>query len=133
MPFRTFTIHNMTPIWVFPAYPLLLIGPFAANLIDALPNAAAAARINSLAITFGAVTIQGTGFLLSLMIYAAFIYRLMTQKLPREVTRPGMVRNFASNCTKQCLLDLVRISGTQWVHSRWHSTSGQHSNDEDHA
>ena len=34
--------------------------------------------------------IQGIGFLVSLMIYAAFIYRLMTQKLPKESLRPGM-------------------------------------------
>lgn len=88
---RTFPIHTMTPIWVFPAYPLLLITPFAANLIDALPNSAAAARINSIAIAFGAVCLQGTGFLVSLMIYSAFIYRLMTQKLPRETARPGIV------------------------------------------
>ncbi|KUJ06588.1 uncharacterized protein LY89DRAFT_406347 [Mollisia scopiformis] len=87
---QTFPIHTMTPIWIFPAYPLLLMGPFAANLIDALPNSAAATRINSVAITFGALCIQGTGFLVSLMIYSAFIYRLMTQKLPRETTRPGM-------------------------------------------
>jgi len=80
----------MTPIWIFPAYPLLIIGPFAANLIDALPNAAAAARINSTTIALGAICIQGTGFCVSLMIYSAFIYRLMTQKLPREMTRPGM-------------------------------------------
>jgi hypothetical protein len=82
----------MTPIWIFPAYPLVLMGPIAANLIDALPDSAAAARINSIAIALGAVCIQGTGFLVSLMIYSAFIYRLMTQKLPRETTRPGMVR-----------------------------------------
>lgn len=88
---RTFPIHTMTPIWVFPAYPLLLVAPIAANLIDSLPNAAAAARVNSVAIALAAVCIQGTGFLLSLMIYSAFIYRLMTQKLPRETTRPGMV------------------------------------------
>ncbi len=81
----------MTPIWIFPAYPLLLVAPFAANLIDAVPDATAASRINSIAIAFGAVCVQGTGFLVSLMIYAAFIYRLMTQKLPRETTRPGMV------------------------------------------
>jgi len=84
----------MTPIWIFPAYPLLLMGPIAANLIDALPDSLAAARINSIAIALGAVCIQGTGFLVSLMIYSAFIYRLMTQKLPRETTRPGMVRLF---------------------------------------
>ena len=84
----------MTPIWIFPAYPLLLVAPFASSLIDALPDAAAAARINSIAIALGAVCIQGTGFLVSLMIYSAFIYRLMTQKLPRETTRPGMVSDF---------------------------------------
>jgi hypothetical protein len=88
---RTFPIHTMTPIWIFPAYPLLLLAPFAANLIDALPDAAGAARINSIAIALAAVCVQGTGFLVSLMIYSAFIYRLMTQKLPRETTRPGMV------------------------------------------
>jgi tellurite resistance protein TehA-like permease len=83
----------MTPIWIFPAYPLLLTAPFAANLIDSLPDAAAAARINSTAVAFGSICVQGTGFLVSLMIYAAFIYRLMTQKLPRETARPGMVRS----------------------------------------
>lgn len=88
---QTFPIQSMTPIWIFPAYPLLIIGPFAANLLDALPDAAIAAEVNSVAIAFGATCLQGTGFLVSLMIYAAFIYRLMTQKLPREPTRPGMV------------------------------------------
>lgn len=81
----------MTPVWIFPAYPMLLVAPFAANLISALPSYDAAARINSVAIAFGAVCVQGTGFLVSLMIYSAFVYRLMTQKLPREKARPGMV------------------------------------------
>ena len=88
---RSFPIHTMTPIWIFPAYPLLLVAPFAANLIDSLPDAAAASKLNPMAIVFGAVCVQGTGFLVSLMIYAALIYRLMTEKLPRETTRPGMV------------------------------------------
>ncbi|RDL37993.1 Uncharacterized protein BP5553_05426 [Venustampulla echinocandica] len=60
---QTFPIHTMTPIWIFPAYPLLLLAPFAANLIQSLPDAAAAARINSVTIALGAVAIQGTGFL----------------------------------------------------------------------
>lgn len=89
---RTFPIHTMTPIWIFPGYPLLLMAPLASNLIDALPNAEAAARISSSAIALSSICIQGTGFLVSLMIYSAFIYRLMTQKLPRETTRPGMVK-----------------------------------------
>ncbi|KAG9228921.1 voltage-dependent anion channel-domain-containing protein [Amylocarpus encephaloides] len=87
---QTFPIHTMTPIWIFPAYPALMLAPMASSIISALPDAAAAQRINATAIAFGAVTIQGTGYMVSLMIYSAFIYRLMTQKLPRESTRPGM-------------------------------------------
>lgn len=88
---REFPIANMTPLWTFPAYPLLLTGPIASNLISTLPDSSAAARINSTAIAFGAVCFQAAGFLLSLMIYSAFMYRLMTEKLPKERTRPGMV------------------------------------------
>lgn len=100
----------MTPIWIFPAYPLLLLAPIASNLIDALPDAAAAARLNSIAIAFGAICLQGTGFLVSLMIYSAFIYRLMTQKLPRETARPGIVSTILcyfpkyTNITSSCPL-----------------------------
>ncbi|KAM3072540.1 hypothetical protein ACMFMG_009335 [Clarireedia jacksonii] len=86
----SFPVHKMTPIWTFPAYPLLLVGPVASGLLSALPDTASADRINATAIAFGAICFQGIGFLLSLMIYSAFIYRLMTQKLPRETTRPGM-------------------------------------------
>lgn len=80
----------MTPIWIFPAYPLLLTAPFASNIIDAVPTAAAATRINAIAISLTAVSIQGAGFMVSMMIYSAFIYRLMTRKLPNEPTRPGI-------------------------------------------
>ncbi|CAD6450366.1 f9475de9-8f0e-41d3-993f-d28293b1ffa5 [Sclerotinia trifoliorum] len=87
---QEFPISNMTPLWTFPAYPLLLTGPIASNLISTLPDASAAARMNSPAIAFGAICFQGIGFLLSLMVYSAFLYRLMTKKLPQETTRPGM-------------------------------------------
>jgi tellurite resistance protein TehA-like permease len=74
----------MTPIWIFPAYPMLIIGPHAGILSAHLtPN-------ESYSIIVGGVTIQGVGFLVSLMVYSAFIYRLMTQKLPKENIRPGM-------------------------------------------
>jgi len=75
----------MTPIWIFPAYPLLIIGPHAGNLAPKVDDPAIA-----LAIILTGYVIQGIGFLVSLMIYAAFIYRLMTQKLPKESLRPGM-------------------------------------------
>lgn len=75
----------MTPIWIFPAYPLLIIGPHAGSLAPKVSNPDTAVNI-----ILGGYIIQGIGFLVSLMIYAAFIYRLMTQKLPKESLRPGM-------------------------------------------
>ncbi|KAF2133359.1 hypothetical protein P153DRAFT_332046 [Dothidotthia symphoricarpi CBS 119687] len=81
----TYTISQMTTLWIFPAYPLLIIGPHAGNLAPKVSNPNTA-----LTIILGGYTIQGIGFLVSLMIYAAFIYRLMTQKLPKESLRPGM-------------------------------------------
>lgn len=74
----------MTPVWIFPAYPLLIIGPHAAVLSETLEPP------QSLTVVIGGFTIQGIGFILALMIYSAFIYRLMTQKLPQEATRPSM-------------------------------------------
>lgn len=75
----------MTPLWIFPNYPLLIIGPHAGALAPKLSNPNTA-----LSIILGGFITQGIGFLLALMIYAAFIYRLMTQKLPKESLRPGM-------------------------------------------
>lgn len=74
----------MTPIWIFPAYPMLIIGPHAGVLSSiSLPEP-------GLRIVIGGTAIQGVGFLVSMMVYSAFIYRLMTQKLPKENLRPGM-------------------------------------------
>jgi tellurite resistance protein TehA-like permease len=77
----------MTPIWIFPCYPLLVIGPHAGALAEALQHHR---PLSALSIIVGGFVFQGIGFLLSLMIYAAFIYRLMTEKLPEENLRPGM-------------------------------------------
>lgn len=74
----------MTPIWIFPAYPMLMVGPLGGILSSQLSPA------HSLQIIVGGTTIQGVGFLMSLMVYSAFIYRLMSQKLPKENVRPGM-------------------------------------------
>ncbi|KAL7937510.1 voltage-dependent anion channel domain-containing protein [Trichoderma chlorosporum] len=89
-----FPIHMMTPTWVFPAYPLMLTAPFAGNLIAAASNTGRINVLYSPAVALSAVTTQGTGCLISLMISAAFIYRLMTQKLPRDFQRPGVVSVF---------------------------------------
>ncbi|MCJ1310788.1 hypothetical protein MMC25_004455 [Agyrium rufum] len=81
---QTFTIATMTPIWIFPAYPLLIMGPHAAVLASKLDPG------EGVNIMIGGFTLQGIGFLVSLTIYAAFVYRLMTQKLPPAALRPGM-------------------------------------------
>lgn len=77
----------MTPVWIFPAYPLLIIGPHASQLAR---HIAPTSSIKALQVIVGGWVFQGIGFMVSLMIYASFIYRLMTQKLPRESLRPGM-------------------------------------------
>lgn len=63
---------------------MLIIGPHAGILSAKLEQSRA------LQIIIGGTTIQGVGFLVSLMVYSAFIYRLMSQKLPKENMRPGM-------------------------------------------
>jgi tellurite resistance protein TehA-like permease len=77
-------ISRMTPVWIFPAYPLLVVGPHAGILSSKLEQR------HAFDIIIGGFTIQGVGFLVSMMVYASYIYRLMTQKLPQESTRPGM-------------------------------------------
>ena len=81
----------MTPIWVFPAYPLLLTAPFGSALISSAVEADQLGLINQVSVALASVTAQSTGFLISFLIMAAFLYRLMTQKLPRDTQRPGIV------------------------------------------
>jgi tellurite resistance protein TehA-like permease len=100
---RIFPVHTMTPTWVFPAYPLLLNAPFAANLIAAADSAGHKLSTNTVAMALGATAIQGTGCLIAFMISSAFIYRLMTQKLPRDMQRPGIVRTLTLSCLSTLL------------------------------
>lgn len=47
-------------------------------------------QVNGLPVAMCAVAVQGMGFSLSFMVLSAFVYRLMTQKLPRDNQRPGV-------------------------------------------
>lgn len=75
----------MTPVWIFPAYPVLLAGPLAAQLSKKIDN-----NDSALTIILGGFILQGIGFMVSVMIYSAYLYRLMTEKLPSESLRPAM-------------------------------------------
>jgi tellurite resistance protein TehA-like permease len=80
----------MTLIWVFPVYPLLIIAPLAASLINAIPSPSETQQLSSQTILAGALMLQGIGFLVSAIIYSAFLYRLMTQGLPAPPLLPAM-------------------------------------------
>ncbi|KAL8849288.1 MAG: hypothetical protein Q9221_005698 [Calogaya cf. arnoldii] len=82
---KSFTVENMTPTWIFPIYPLLIVGPHASILSKSLRSS-----VPVIDIIIGGFTLQGIGFLVAFLIYATFIYRLMTQKLPPVSGRPGM-------------------------------------------
>lgn len=113
----------MTPVWVFPAYPLLLTAPFASNLIASAAEAGGEPEISSIAVAFSAISTQGAGFLISFMVLAAFVYRLMTQKLPRDMQRPGVVSSFpAPSCSSCC-------SSSFWTFSIFLSLSLSHVSD----
>jgi tellurite resistance protein TehA-like permease len=80
----------MTPVWVFPVYPLLIVAPLAASLINSIPSTTETLHISSQTIIVGAIALQGIGFLVSVIIYNAFIYRLMTHGLPSPQCLPMM-------------------------------------------
>jgi tellurite resistance protein TehA-like permease len=69
---------------------MLLTAPFGGSLINAAIQRKELHHLCGPAIMFASVTVQGAGFLIAFMICSAFIYRLMTQKLPRDAQRPGV-------------------------------------------
>jgi len=78
----------MTPLWIFPAYPLLLVGPYAAALSSTTLTGQVGTQ--ALDIIIGGVVCQGIGFMLSFMVFAAYIHRLMVDGLPAIASRPAM-------------------------------------------
>ncbi len=77
-------VSNATPAWIFPIYPLLLIGPLASNIITGQGATIAYPMF------VGAVMMQGLAWTVALMMYAIYTQRLMTSDLPSPSTRPGM-------------------------------------------
>jgi len=69
---------------------MLLTAPFAGNLLAAANTTGYKLGLNSTSIALCAFTTQGAGCLIAFMISSAFVYRLMTQKLPQDFQRPGV-------------------------------------------
>jgi len=77
-------VNDAVPAWIFPIYPLLVVGSMAGNIIKSQPEHAA------YPMWVGAVMLQGLAWIVSLMMYSIYTQRLMTCKLPSPPTRPGM-------------------------------------------
>ena len=86
---------------------MLIIGPHAGLLSAKLTPPRA------LPIIIGGFTIQGVGFLVSLAVYSAYIYRLMTQKLPKGSARPGMFVSIGPSAFTVCALTSLAANAKQ--------------------
>jgi len=77
-------VNSAMPAWIFPIYPLLVIGPLAGTLIPSQPREAA------IPMWIAGVMLQGVGWIVSIFMYAMYMQRLMISELPAAPTRPGM-------------------------------------------
>jgi len=77
-------ITDAVPAWIFPIYPLLVVGPMAGTFIPSQPAGQA------FDMWVGAVMLQGLSWTVALMMYSMYMQRLMTSTLPSPSTRPGM-------------------------------------------
>jgi len=77
-------ITDAVPAWIFPIYPLLVVGPMAGTMIPSQNQR------QGLNMWIGAVMLQGLSWTVALMMYSMYTQRLMTSALPTPSTRPGM-------------------------------------------
>jgi tellurite resistance protein TehA-like permease len=77
-------VTDAVPAWIFPIYPLLVVGTLAGTILPAQPNGP------SWNIFIGGVLLQGVAWVVSFLMYAIYMQRLMTGNLPSPSTRPGM-------------------------------------------
>lgn len=77
-------LHNITPSWMLPIFPVMLSGTIASTIADSQPLE------NALNILVAGLTFQGLGILVAVLMYAQYIARLITRGLPDPDARPGM-------------------------------------------
>lgn len=81
---KQLTVQNMVPSWILPIFPVMLTGTLASLLADSQPDD------QRMPIIVAGVTFQGLGMMVSLLMYAVLIARLMEYGLPDPNLRPGM-------------------------------------------
>ncbi|KAL5114797.1 hypothetical protein ACEQ8H_007290 [Pleosporales sp. CAS-2024a] len=77
-------VTDAMPAWIFPIYPLLVVGTLAGAILPSQSDPA------SLKIFIGGVCFQGVAWLVSFLMYGIYMQRLMTSHLPSPTVRPGM-------------------------------------------
>jgi tellurite resistance protein TehA-like permease len=77
-------VTDAVPAWIFPIYPLLVVGTLAGTILPGQPETP------SWKIFVGGVFFQGLAWVVSFLMYGLYMQRLMTSSLPSPTTRPGM-------------------------------------------
>ena len=100
-------VNSAMPAWIFPIYPLLVVGTLAGTLLPSQPSSAA------VPMWIGAVMLQGLGWVVALLMYAIYVQRLMGHELPNPSTRPGMYVSVGpAGYTAAALISLGRHAPT---------------------
>lgn len=78
-------VRDAMPAWILPAYPFLVLGPFAAALADDQPTESA------VRIIIGGLLFNGLGWMIAFLTFGLYIARLVGHELPDVPKRPGML------------------------------------------
>jgi tellurite resistance protein TehA-like permease len=62
-------ITDAVPAWIFPIYPLLVIGPMAGTMVPTQPH------YDALPMWVGAVMLQGLAWIVALLMYSLYMQR----------------------------------------------------------
>lgn len=89
-------VTDAVPAWIFPIYPLLVVGTLAGTILPSQPPSA------SWKIFIGGITFQGLAWLISFLMYGIYMQRLMTSQLPSATVRPGMYVSVGPAGTMSC-------------------------------
>lgn len=80
-------VKTMMPTWILPIFPIMLSGTIASVVADTQPDAM------SISIVYFGLAAQGLGIMVSFMMYAHMVGRLMSFGLPSREHRPGLFMN----------------------------------------
>ncbi|TLS31133.1 hypothetical protein PpBr36_02191 [Pyricularia pennisetigena] len=81
---QTHGLQTMMPTWILPIFPIMLSGTIASVIAGTQPT------ISAVPIVVAGLICQGLGMLVSMMMYAHMVGRLMAGTLPDREHRPGL-------------------------------------------